>query len=224
MKESDSIFMTHVAARSKALPVLVALCAKGGYQQPVLNVVDALPGGDIHTAQTSSVRGAGVIDLPHNLTTTLSLHALESLLGHELAHIIKKKSLTSLLRYALMLSFVGLGMAAILVVPIGVFTQIGFLSNIAPLVLFCLALISFFASMAFTRKHESECDVFALHLTGNVAGALEHLSSYSARETSGTRRTLWESLIAHHPTPHRRLIRIQEEAARSSAARTPTPP
>ena len=203
----------HAAAHSLAQPILASLCAKKGYEIPSLKIVDALPGGDTGTACASSVRGAGAIDLPYAVTEKLSPDGLESLLGHELGHIIQKKSPTMLSRHAMFGLFVILAVATLPIIAVGVLTQADALYLILPGVLFTLALLSLVVTMTISQKNESECDVFSYKLTKNLPGALEHLNSYiTGGKDHHRKRGLWLSLMSHHPTPSHRITVILKAA------------
>ncbi|WP_426986210.1 M48 family metalloprotease [Pseudarthrobacter sp. Y6] len=202
----------HAQARAISEPILAALCAKGGHPVPSLEIVDALPGGDTSTARASSIRGAGTIELPHNLTKDLSHDGLESLLGHELGHMIRKRSPTMMFRHIFYWLFIPLAVAAPVIWAVGGITNTKSLYITGASALFLLALSSLGIAMALSRKHEADCDLFSHQLAGSFPGAVEHLGSYRAREKFAKRRTPWNALMAHHPKAQRRIDLIQKRA------------
>lgn len=75
-----------------ARPLLVSMCAEVDLKVPELHIVQSLPGGSVDTAGLSDLHGNGTIEIPAALVVVLSGPALKYLLGHELGHIVLKRS------------------------------------------------------------------------------------------------------------------------------------
>lgn len=211
----------HAAARSIAEPILTALCAKGNFPVPRLNVVDALASGDANTAKVSSVRGAGVIELPHALTKKHSADELESLLGHELGHIRLKHSLGVGSRRVAYWSGLALIAAFIPIFVIGALKNTSiWLILIEIAAVLTLSALCFCACFALSRKNESACDVFSYELTGNLGGALQLLNTYLKDESPDKDPNRRNSLTEEHPTPQRRIAALVEAVRAESPSNT----
>ena len=62
------------------------------------------------------------------------------------------------------------------------------------------------------RRHESDCDLFALNLQGHLDGASGYLNHYAGLN-NGRRAHVLTRLVSTHPTPLDRLRKLNKSIA-----------
>ncbi|WP_284986822.1 M48 family metalloprotease [Arthrobacter sp. fls2-241-R2A-172] len=201
-------------AREIAFPILESLCNARGCRVPDLHIVECLPGGSMTTARASRVQGSGTIEIPASLVLSLSRPALSYLLGHELGHIVLKRSFAVLLRRAVWALFWVFGLIPFACVAAAIsgggpeifLIGVGSVLMTVPVIAVVTALL---------RKHEADCDLFSVRLEGNLAGALEHLGNHAAAAERKKPQTLWVRMLAHHPSDVRRMELLLRHARKA---------
>jgi Zn-dependent protease with chaperone function len=190
-----------------------AVCRTAGHPVPEVRVVEHLPWSKATMTAQASIRNGEKIFVPRKLLEALSSDALESLLAHELGHIVLKTSKWQLLRRTAATTFWVTLAAAVCGLALGLIANNGSLTLAGTAgVIAAVAVLPFV--MHCNRKHEYEADAFAVSTVG-LRGIEELMTHNASCRNQPQQRSLMTRLLESHPHPTERLERATAEAKRA---------
>lgn len=212
MKETTPGFVSALEDPRYVAPYgqLRAVCKTAGRPMPQLRVVDRLPWSRETMTASASTRNGEVIFVPLALLDRISSDALESLLGHELGHLVLKGSKWLVWRKASAALVAIAVLAAMCCFGLGIGTGHDglILSGVACLILGVMALP---LMQHFNRIHEREADAYAVRVIG-IRGMEELMKHNAKSRNQPERQPLMERVFESHPHPSSRLNEMRAYA------------